>query len=69
MYMKLPKSNTIIDRAQDLIPQSCKIKKQIVESDEKEAAERKLLNFGHTAGHALESLSIKSIARFYTVKL
>ncbi len=29
----------------------------IVEADEFEAGERKLLNFGHTAGHAIEALS------------
>ncbi|MGI6265273.1 MAG: 3-dehydroquinate synthase [Acutalibacteraceae bacterium] len=30
------------------------IKRGVVERDEKEAGERKLLNFGHTVGHALE---------------
>ncbi len=37
---------------------SCRIKKEIVEQDEKETTGmRKLLNFGHTFGHAVESLS------------
>lgn len=31
------------------------IKKEVVEHDEKETGERKLLNFGHTIGHAIES--------------
>ena len=31
------------------------IKKNIVEHDEKETGERKLLNFGHSYGHAFES--------------
>ena len=37
-----------------LVAQSARIKKDIVERDEKESGERRLLNFGHTVGHALE---------------
>ncbi len=37
------------------IYESCKIKKKIVEKDEKETALRKILNFGHTFGHAYEA--------------
>lgn len=36
---------------------SCQIKKIIVEKDEKEQGERRLLNAGHTIGHALEQLT------------
>ena len=36
---------------------SCRIKSKVVEADEKEHGERKILNFGHTIGHAIESLS------------
>ncbi|MBQ9673238.1 MAG: 3-dehydroquinate synthase [Ruminococcus sp.] len=32
------------------------IKRDIVQRDEKESGERKLLNFGHTIGHALEKI-------------
>lgn len=40
----------------DAIIEKClQIKKEVVENDEKEIGERKLLNFGHTYGHALES--------------
>ena len=34
---------------------SCSIKKKIVETDEKEMGVRKILNFGHTFGHAYEA--------------
>ena len=37
------------------IYQSCKIKKLIVEKDEKEMGIRKILNFGHTFAHAYEA--------------
>jgi 3-dehydroquinate synthase len=42
--------------------ESCRIKKEIVEKDEKEAGIRTLLNFGHTFGHALENITHYSIA-------
>ena len=35
--------------------ESCKIKKRIVEEDEREKNTRKVLNFGHTFGHAYEA--------------
>ncbi|MBU0701991.1 3-dehydroquinate synthase [bacterium] len=38
-----------------IIDSSCKIKAEVVESDEREAGLRAILNFGHTIGHALES--------------
>jgi 3-dehydroquinate synthase len=40
-----------------IIAKSCRIKKRIVELDEKEGGLRRLLNFGHTIGHAVESES------------
>jgi 3-dehydroquinate synthase len=40
-----------------LIARSCKIKADIVEMDEKELGLRRILNFGHTLGHALEASS------------
>lgn len=43
-----------------LIKQSVKIKTDIVAADSRELGPRKLLNFGHTVGHALESLSLKT---------
>ncbi|NLD27123.1 MAG: 3-dehydroquinate synthase [Acholeplasmataceae bacterium] len=41
----------------DLIGRVLKIKAEITEADEFEKRERLLLNFGHTFGHAIESLS------------
>jgi 3-dehydroquinate synthase len=40
-----------------MITKSCRIKKRIVELDEKEGGLRRILNFGHTLGHAVESES------------
>ena len=39
----------------ELITRSIKIKASIVERDEREQGERRILNFGHTLGHAVES--------------
>ena len=38
----------------DIITEAVKIKRDIVEADEKESGLRKILNFGHTLGHAIE---------------
>ncbi len=40
----------------EVIFASLKIKKTVVEADEKEASLRRVLNFGHTVGHGIESL-------------
>lgn len=40
-----------------IIETCCRIKKSIVEIDEHEQGLRRILNFGHTLGHALEALS------------
>jgi 3-dehydroquinate synthase len=39
----------------EIIVRSLNIKKNVVEADEKEAGLRKILNFGHTVGHGIES--------------
>ncbi len=39
----------------EIIIRSLNIKKHVVEQDEKEAGLRKILNFGHTIGHGIES--------------
>ena len=39
-----------------MIASALKIKRAVVEADEREAGMRKLLNFGHTFGHGIEAL-------------
>ena len=39
----------------EIIVRSLHIKKRVVEEDEREAGLRKILNFGHTVGHGIES--------------
>ena len=41
----------------NIVETCCRIKKSIVEIDEKEHGLRRILNFGHTLGHALETIS------------
>ena len=49
----------------DIIGRSIEIKADIVRQDEYELSTRKLLNFGHTIGHVLESLSFSSSSPLY----
>ena len=42
---------------QQLVVESVKIKADVVERDEREQGERRILNFGHTFGHAVEVLT------------
>ena len=40
-----------------IIAESCQIKADVVAADERESGPRRILNFGHTAGHALEAVT------------
>jgi len=40
-----------------IISESCRIKAEVVSADEREAGRRRILNFGHTAGHAIEAVT------------
>jgi 3-dehydroquinate synthase len=40
-----------------VIAESCRIKADVVAADEREAGPRRVLNFGHTAGHAIEAVT------------
>lgn len=48
-------NKNIADSIDEIIIRSLNIKKDVVEQDEKEAGLRKILNFGHTIGHGIES--------------
>ena len=48
-------NDNVFDNIDEIIIRSLRVKKQIVELDEKENSLRKILNFGHTIGHAIES--------------
>jgi 3-dehydroquinate synthase len=39
------------------IVESCRIKAKVVSADERESGLRRILNFGHTVGHALEAVT------------
>jgi 3-dehydroquinate synthase len=40
-----------------IIAESCRIKADVVVKDERETGLRRILNFGHTAGHAIEAVT------------
>jgi len=40
-----------------IIAESCRIKTDVVVKDERESGPRRILNFGHTAGHAIEAVT------------
>lgn len=44
-----------VENIDEIIIRSLTIKKSVVEQDEKESGIRKILNFGHTIGHGIES--------------
>src|SRR5208283_532042 len=48
----LAQSPEIVDR---IIAESVRIKAEVVTADERESGLRRILNFGHTFGHALEA--------------
>lgn len=52
---KMLENNDAEDIIDQVIERSLKIKKAVVEEDEKETGLRKVLNFGHTSGHAIET--------------
>jgi 3-dehydroquinate synthase len=57
--LKEIKNNTKLD-IKDLIFRSIEIKNEVVLQDPKEQGIRKILNFGHTIGHAIESFYLES---------
>ncbi|HEX4045624.1 MAG TPA: 3-dehydroquinate synthase family protein, partial [Gammaproteobacteria bacterium] len=53
----------------ELIKRAVTIKMNIVSQDERETGQRKILNFGHTIGHALEKVSKYQLLHGYAVAL
>jgi 3-dehydroquinate synthase len=47
--------------AQEIIERAVSIKRDVTERDPKEKGERKVLNFGHTIGHAIESIAMPKL--------
>lgn len=45
------------DAVAPLVSASCRIKAEVVSADERESGLRRILNFGHTVGHALEAVT------------
>jgi len=44
----------LMDKLEEVIFNCCNIKRLIVEKDERDFGERRILNFGHTLGHGIE---------------
>jgi len=66
-FIFLEKNNqAILNRDKDslkyIIQKSCELKSKVTSEDEKEKGIRAILNFGHTLGHAVESLSNFSLS-------
>lgn len=52
-----------------IIYESCRIKAEVVSADEKEAGLRRVLNFGHTIGHAIEAAAGYQILHGFCVAI
>ena len=50
-----------IQNIDTVIERSLRIKKSVVEEDEKESGIRRILNFGHTLGHGIEAESFENL--------
>ncbi len=59
---KIFESGRALEQIEEVIIRALKIKKHVVENDERENGLRKILNFGHTVGHAIES---EELGRLY----
>jgi len=54
---------------EEIVYRCCSIKAQVVEADEKESDLRRILNFGHTIGHAIEAASGYALAHGLAVSM
>ncbi len=56
LFSRFEDGGITLDNIEEVIIPSLKIKKAVVETDERETGLRKILNFGHTYGHGIEAL-------------
>ncbi len=61
-FLEFLQNNEIKDNIEYVIKRCVEIKRDVVSHDEFENGERKLLNFGHTIGHAIEKCSNLTIS-------
>ncbi len=54
---------------EEIVARSCEIKAEVVAADEKESDLRRILNFGHTIGHAVEGASGYTLAHGMAVAI
>lgn len=64
MFEKISGKDLESQQLEELVAHSVAFKKDVVTKDPKESGLRKILNFGHTIGHGIESLSLGSSHRF-----
>ena len=55
LFKTIKEANNLLDIMDEVIIESLKIKKAVVEEDPFEKGVRKVLNFGHTIGHGIEA--------------
>ena len=55
LFNTIKEADNLLDIIDDVIIESLKIKKSVVEEDPFEKGVRKVLNFGHTIGHGIEA--------------
>jgi len=48
---------------EDVVARNVRIKAEVVSADEREGGLRRILNYGHTIGHAIETLAMESAGR------
>lgn len=58
---ELFENKNISDNIDEIIIRSLNVKKNVVEQDEKESGIRKILNFGHTIGHGIETCNTEGL--------
>lgn len=61
-FLTFLKNNNIKENIEKVVKRCVEIKRDVVDRDEFENGERKLLNFGHTIGHAIEKCSHLTIS-------